>query len=49
VSLEEVMAGIDRVNEAQVLGLSRELFDRRRLSVAALGPVSRRSLASALN
>lgn len=49
VPLEEVMAGIDRVGEAQLLGLSRALFDRRRLSVAALGPVSRRSLASALN
>lgn len=49
VSLDEVMAGIDRVNEAQMVGLSRELFDERRLSVAALGPVSRRSLASALN
>ncbi len=49
VSLDEVMAGIDRVNEAQLVGLSRELFDERRLSVAALGPVSRRSLASALN
>ncbi|MBI5777044.1 MAG: insulinase family protein [Nitrospirae bacterium] len=48
VSLDEVMAGIDRVNEAQLVGLSRELFDERRLSVAALGPVSRRSLASAL-
>jgi predicted Zn-dependent peptidase len=49
VSLEEVMAGIDKVSEAQLLELSRELFDRRRLSLAALGPVSRRSLASALN
>jgi predicted Zn-dependent peptidase len=49
VSLDEVMAGIDRVSETQVVGLSRELFDKRRLSVAALGPVSRRSLASALN
>jgi predicted Zn-dependent peptidase len=47
VSPDEVMAGIDRVSEAQLIGLSRELFDRRRLCVAALGPVSRRSLASA--
>jgi predicted Zn-dependent peptidase len=49
VPLEEVMAGIDRVNHAQLLGLGRALFDRRRLSVTALGPVSRRSLTSALN
>jgi predicted Zn-dependent peptidase len=49
VPLDEIMAGIDRVSEAQLLDLSRELFDRRCLSVAALGPVSRRSLASALN
>jgi predicted Zn-dependent peptidase len=49
VTLDEVMAGIDRVSEAQVLELSRELFDRRGLSVAALGPVSSRSLATALN
>ena len=49
VSLEEIMAGIDRVSEAQLIGLSRELFDRRHLAVAALGPVTRRSLASALN
>jgi predicted Zn-dependent peptidase len=49
VPLDEIMAGIDRVSEAQVLELSRELFDRRGLSVAALGPVSGRSLAAALN
>lgn len=49
VPLDEVMAGIDRINERQVLELGRVLFDRRCLSVAALGPVSRRSLASALN
>jgi predicted Zn-dependent peptidase len=49
VSLDEVMANIDRVNESQLLRLSRELFDKRRLSVTALGPVSRRSLSSALN
>jgi predicted Zn-dependent peptidase len=49
VSLDEVMASIDRVSESQLLQLSRELFDARRLSVTALGPVSRRSLFSALN
>jgi len=49
VSLDEVMAAIDRVSEAQMLELGRGLFERRRLSVAALGPVSHRSLASALN
>jgi predicted Zn-dependent peptidase len=49
VSLDEVMAGIDRVSETQVLELGRALFDRRCLSVAALGPVSRRSLASAFD
>ncbi len=49
VSPNEVMANIDRVNESQLLRLSRELFDARRLSVTALGPVSRRSLSSALN
>jgi len=49
VSPEEVMAGIDRVNAAQLLGLSRELFDQRRLAVAALGPLSRRSLSSVFN
>ena len=49
VSLDEVMAGIDRVSKAQLLELGRELFDRRCLSIAVLGPVSRRSLASALN
>jgi len=49
VSLEEMMAGIDRVSESQLLGLSRDLYDRRQLSVSALGPVSRRTLASALN
>lgn len=49
VSLDEVMTGIDRASEAQLLELGRGLFDRSRLSVTALGPVSRRSLASALN
>ncbi len=49
VSLDEVMTNIDRVSESQLLRLSRELFGARRLSVTALGPVSRRSLASALN
>lgn len=48
VRLEEVMASIDRVSDAQILGVSRELFDERRLSVTALGPVSYRSLAGVL-
>jgi predicted Zn-dependent peptidase len=49
VCLDEVMANIDRVNESQLLRLSRELFDARRLSLTALGPLSRRSLSPALN
>lgn len=49
VSLDEVMAGIDRVSRSQLLGLSRELFDERCLSVTALGPVSRRGLSSVFN
>jgi hypothetical protein len=48
IPLEEVMAGIDRVCDSQVLELSRDLFDERRLSVTALGPVSHRSLAGVL-
>lgn len=49
VPLEEIMAGIDRVSDAQVLRVSRELFDERRLSLTALGPVSRQSLAGVLD
>lgn len=48
-SLGEILEEIDRVSGEQVLRLSRELFDLSRLSLAALGPISRRSLRSALN
>ncbi|MER3422710.1 MAG: peptidase M16 [Nitrospiraceae bacterium] len=48
ISLEEIMSEIDRVSEEQLLRLSRELFDTEYLSVTALGPVSQRSLHSAL-
>lgn len=47
--LEEMMAEIDRVSEAQVLRLSRELFDLSALAVTALGPVSPRALRGVLN
>lgn len=43
-SIDEVTAEIDRVTVDDLLRLSRELFDLSRLSVTALGPISRRSL-----
>jgi len=49
VTPEELMSGIDRVDAIQLLNLSRALLDGRDLAVAALGPVSRRALSSALN
>jgi predicted Zn-dependent peptidase len=48
VSLDEMMAEIDRVSVAQVLQLSRQLFRTDSLSVTGLGPVSERSLEAAL-
>ena len=48
VSLDEMMAEIDRVSVSQVFRLSRELFETDGLSVTALGPVSDRAIESAL-
>ena len=47
-SLDEMMAEIDRVSLAQILQLSGQLFQTDRLAVTGLGPVSERSLESAL-
>jgi predicted Zn-dependent peptidase len=49
VSLDEMMGEIDRVSIPQVLRLSRDLFAVEELSVTALGPVSERSVESALS
>lgn len=49
IPLEEIMTSIDRVSNAQILRVSRELFDESRLSITALGPVSRRALAGVLS
>jgi predicted Zn-dependent peptidase len=48
-SLEEMMSEIDQVSNDQVLQLARTLFDLNKLSVTALGPVSRRGLNAAVN
>jgi predicted Zn-dependent peptidase len=48
-SLEEMMSEIDQVSGDQVLQLARSLFDLSKLSVTALGPVSRRAIKSCLN
>jgi predicted Zn-dependent peptidase len=45
-SLKEMLSEIDRINGVQLLRLARDLFDVSRLSVTALGPVSRQSLQS---
>jgi predicted Zn-dependent peptidase len=49
VSLDEMMAEIDRVSVAQILRLSRDLFETDGLSVTALGPVAERAVESALS
>jgi predicted Zn-dependent peptidase len=46
---DEMIAEIDRVSVDQVLRLSRELLDLDNLCITALGPVSRRSLRTALS
>ncbi len=48
-SLAEIIAEIDRVSADHLLSLSRELLDLNCLSVTALGPVSGRSISSALH
>jgi predicted Zn-dependent peptidase len=48
VSLEEMTTEIDRISCEQVLHLAHVLFDSECLSVTALGPVSPRTLQSAL-
>ncbi|MBM4123790.1 MAG: insulinase family protein [Nitrospira sp.] len=47
-SLQEMLGEIDRVSSEQVARLSREMLDLNYLSVAALGPVSRATLQSAI-
>jgi predicted Zn-dependent peptidase len=49
VSLDEMMAEIDRVSAAQILRLSWELFDADGLSLTAFGPVDERCLESAMH
>jgi predicted Zn-dependent peptidase len=48
-SLEDMLSEIDRIDHDQVRRLGRDLFDLDRLSVTALGPVSRTSLQSVSN
>ena len=48
LSLQEIMADIDRVTNEQTHRLGEELFDLDCLSVTGLGPISHRSLQSAL-
>lgn len=45
IPLEEILASIDRVTMQDVQDLSRAIFDRRYLSLAALGPVTHRDLS----
>jgi predicted Zn-dependent peptidase len=49
ISLEEMLADIDRISGDQVLRVSREVFDSSCLSVTALGPVSTKSLEAAVS
>lgn len=49
LSLEEMTTEIDRISGDQILRLVHELFDFESLSVTAIGPISQRSLHSALN
>ncbi|MGH7231625.1 MAG: M16 family metallopeptidase [Nitrospiraceae bacterium] len=49
MSLEEMMADIDQVSTEQINRLSREVFNLDSLTVTAVGPISRRSLHSALH
>jgi predicted Zn-dependent peptidase len=49
ISLEEMLAEIDRISREQVLRLSRELLDSSCLSVTALGPVSSKSLEAVVS
>jgi predicted Zn-dependent peptidase len=47
LSLDEIIAEIDRVDKDQVNRLVRELFVEGRLSMAALGPVDKDAIRAA--
>jgi predicted Zn-dependent peptidase len=49
LSLEEMTTEIDRISDNQILRLAHELFNSESLSVAVLGPISRRTLQSVVN
>ncbi|HTK88101.1 MAG TPA: pitrilysin family protein [Nitrospiraceae bacterium] len=49
LSLEEMTTEIDRISGNQILRLAHELFNSESLSVAVLGPISRRTLQSVVN
>jgi predicted Zn-dependent peptidase len=49
LSLEEMTTEIDRISSEQILRMAHELFDSESLSVTAIGPISGRSLQTALN
>jgi predicted Zn-dependent peptidase len=44
IPLEEILSSIDRVSADDVQRLAQEIFDRRYLSLAALGPVTGRDI-----
>ncbi len=48
IPLEEILTSIDQVSARDVQNLALELFDRKYLSLAALGPVGRRDISSDL-
>jgi predicted Zn-dependent peptidase len=49
MSLDEMLAEIDRLSGKQLLRLGEEIFDLDRLAVTVLGPVSSSSFQSILN
>ena len=49
VSLQELMDGVEHVSREHIRRLAQRLLGQSALSVTALGPVSRKSLESALN
>jgi predicted Zn-dependent peptidase len=48
ITLDEMMAEIDRVSVSQITRLARELFNLDGLSVTVLGPVTDRAFDSAM-
>ena len=45
IPIEEIIENIDKVTSQEIKDLAQEIFDRKYLSLAALGPINNKDLS----